>query len=129
MRRTTVVAAALAALAALGAAPAQATFPGKNGRIYFDTAGQIVSANADGSARRTLDVGLANAASPDMSPDGTKFAFRNVQERARPEPRPEEYSCTSQGRGEDVSRSWTFLNANYGLIWMVPASTRRSSSI
>jgi hypothetical protein len=41
-----------------------------------------------------------------------QFPFRSVQERARPEPWTEEYSCISQGQGEDVSRCWTVLDGN-----------------
>jgi len=82
--RYVLIAALLIALAAAGIAlvassqhrrAAPLLGPAANGRIYFDSAGAIVSANDDGSARQTLDLGLANAASPDLGPDGTTFAF------------------------------------------------------
>ena len=52
--------------------------PAANGRIYFDADGKIVTANADGTDRRTIDLG-GNASAPFLSPDGTKFAFVAVR--------------------------------------------------
>ncbi len=48
--------------------------PAANGRIYFDVDGAIVTANLDGSERRTFDFGVP-ASGPLVSPDGTKVAF------------------------------------------------------
>ena len=48
--------------------------PASNGRIYFDVDGSIVTANLDGSERRTIDLGVP-ASGPLVSPDGTKVAF------------------------------------------------------
>lgn len=57
------------------ATPAQATFPGANGKIAFargDGTG-IYTMNADGSGATSVASGFAN--SPAWSPDGTKIAF------------------------------------------------------
>src|SRR2546428_112063 len=65
---------------ALRATPAQATFPGTNGRIAFSTDNgddpQIFTVNPDGSGETQLtfdDSGHSSA--PEWSPDGTKIAF------------------------------------------------------
>jgi len=62
------------------ATPAQATYPGTNGRIAFSTDQgddpQIFTVNPDGSGETQLtfpDSGHASA--PDWSPDGTKIVF------------------------------------------------------
>ncbi len=52
--------------------------PAANGRIYFDVDGAIVTTNADGSGRQTINVGVPAASAPYMSPDGTKFMFISV---------------------------------------------------
>jgi Tol biopolymer transport system component len=74
------------ALAALAAAPAQATFPGRNGRIVVASnrsgSWQLHSLKADGSGLRQItalatdDPGnLGNAMLPDVSPDGRRVVF------------------------------------------------------
>jgi Tol biopolymer transport system component len=80
MRRvvsTVVVIAALAAFAI--ATPAQATYPGKNGRIaYVLQRGdhwQIWTIKADGSGRRQLTHVDGSAVAPDWSPDGRRIVF------------------------------------------------------
>src|SRR5213592_3512230 len=70
---------AVAALAALGAAPASATFPGPNGRIAFSdyVSGQIYAVNPDGSALRQLTHTRPSRGAdfPSWSPNGEKVLF------------------------------------------------------
>lgn len=73
-------------LAALGgaAAPAEATPPGTNGKIAFQSVnggadpnyGDIFVMNPDGSALTNLTNNAAEDGSPNWSPDGTKIAFQ-----------------------------------------------------
>jgi TolB protein len=73
------IAAALVALLALGAAPAGATFPGPNGRIAFSdyVSGQIFAVNPDGSALRQLThTGPSRGTDfPSWSPNGRRIVF------------------------------------------------------
>jgi TolB protein len=69
----------IAALAA-AARPAQATFPGANGKIAFSTDQgdnpQVFAVNPDGSGETQLTQSSdGHASAPDWSPDGTKIAF------------------------------------------------------
>jgi TolB protein len=70
---------AVAATMALAAAPAQATFPGPNGRIAFTDlkSGQIYAVNPNGSGRKQLTHTAANrdAAFPSWSPNGKRLVF------------------------------------------------------
>jgi dipeptidyl aminopeptidase/acylaminoacyl peptidase len=92
------------------AAPAQAAFPGQNGKIAFDTNrhgfphnSEIYSMNADGSAqtRLTNDPDFLDPAIPDgrpaWSPDGAKIAFQSVRD---PDPRWEIYTMSSDGSAQ-----------------------------
>jgi TolB protein len=70
--------AALAAAAALvlgaGSAPAEAAFPGFNGKIAYSAGGAILSINPDGTGRTQLTSGQSEH-SPAWSPDGQKILF------------------------------------------------------
>jgi Tol biopolymer transport system component len=72
------------------ASPANATTPGRNGRITFmepDTAGfwQVWVANADLSGQKQLTHGAANSEWPVWSPDGKKIAFDTDRGDADPD--------------------------------------------
>lgn len=71
--------AAMAALAALGGASAQATYPGSNGRIAFSdyVSGQVYAVNPDGSGlvQLTHTDGKHAADFPSWSPDGEHLLF------------------------------------------------------
>ena len=76
---------ALAALAALlAASPANAAFPGENGRIAFhdDDGGEadseIFTINPDGSDRQQLTTNGLDDLEPAWSPDGTRIVFYRV---------------------------------------------------
>jgi TolB protein len=68
----------------LVASPAQAAFPGENGRIVFyslrDGNGEIYSANPDGSDPVNLTNNPAFDATPAVSADGSKIAFLSDRE-------------------------------------------------
>jgi hypothetical protein len=57
------------------AAPAQAAFPGQNGKIVFSGDDDIWTMNPDGSARTQLTSGPAQDSRPSWSPDGKKILF------------------------------------------------------
>jgi Tol biopolymer transport system component len=85
LRTALVIAAGLAALAV--SAPAQAAFPGTNGKIAFmrndcpfGCVFKIYSMNADGTSPTALTTNLRFAGFPAWSPDGTKIAFEGNRE-------------------------------------------------
>ncbi len=79
MNRMTLVAAALAALAGLAAAPAHAAFPGKNGRLVFQRPiGQqidLFTVKPDGRALRRLTRTRTWEEMAEWSPDGGRLVF------------------------------------------------------
>jgi WD40-like Beta Propeller Repeat len=56
------------------AAPAEATFPGGNGKIVFENGGNLFTINPDGTGQTQL-TSTGDARGPKWSPDGTKIAF------------------------------------------------------
>src|SRR2546423_2447317 len=95
------LATAVAALLALGAAPAAGTFPGPNGRIAFSdyVSGQTFAVNPDGSAlRRLTHTGPTRATDyPSWSPNGRRIVFSRFR--------------TDLPNGNDNSRIW-IMNAD-----------------
>ncbi len=71
-----VVAITLAAVlaAALGR-PAQAAFPGQNGKIAFARSGDVYLARADGTNSQNITADYGDQANPAVSPDGTRIAY------------------------------------------------------
>src|SRR3954463_4020262 len=65
---------ALAALFSWAAAPAQAAFPGANGRLAFDSAGNIYTVKADGTRLLKL-TSDGESSGPAWSPSGKRIAF------------------------------------------------------
>jgi WD40 repeat protein len=78
----------------LGSAPAQATFPGENGRIACEgdrtpqpdpvprnfAPTEIFTVNPDGSDERVLTRNLVTDGDPAFSPDGQKIAFNSTRD-------------------------------------------------
>ena len=72
------VAVALVLATSLGAPlaqPAEAAFPGENGKIAFARSGDIYLANADGTNAQNLTADYGSQANPAFSPDGTRVAY------------------------------------------------------
>jgi Tol biopolymer transport system component len=78
MRLGLAIAGVVAGSMGLLAPPAAATFPGKNGRIVFADAGQIVSMNADGSGRRLLTPSGFGNSDPAYSASGKRIVFSHT---------------------------------------------------
>jgi hypothetical protein len=74
VRRSVAIAATVAACL-LAPAPAQATFPGANGKIAFQSGGDIWTMNPDGSNQVNLTSDATAQGSPSWSPDGTRIAY------------------------------------------------------
>jgi Tol biopolymer transport system component len=67
------------------AAPAHATFPGKNGKIAFQRGGDVWVVNADGSGQVNLTNSASTEGDPSWSPDGTRIAFSSDRDSTDPE--------------------------------------------
>jgi Tol biopolymer transport system component len=70
---TAVLAAVLLALAVT--APADAAFPGTNGRIAYYTGGDVWTMNADGTDPTRLTTNYNAESNPAVSPDGSRIAY------------------------------------------------------
>ena len=72
------------AAGAIAVAPAHATFPGKDGKIAFqsnrDGNFEIYSMNPNGTSQTRLTTNSASDTLPSWSPDGTKIAFTSARD-------------------------------------------------
>jgi TolB protein len=101
-------------VAALGALPAPAAFPGANGQIAFQTNRdgnyEIYSMNPDGSSQTDLTNNPASDAHPAWSPDGTKIAFQTERDGNS-----EVYAMNAGGSGQiNLTNSLSF---DYNATW------------
>jgi dipeptidyl aminopeptidase/acylaminoacyl peptidase len=79
--------------------PAEAAFPGQNGKIAFSSArdgnnSELYSINSDGTALDLITNNAAMDLSPAWSPDGNKIAFTSYRDG-----NPEIYTMNSDGTG------------------------------
>ncbi|HYF25186.1 MAG TPA: hypothetical protein VD931_05560 [Baekduia sp.] len=86
-------------LIAGAAAPAQAAFPGANGRVAFSSEGDLWTVAADGTGLARLTMTADDEAQAAFSPDGTRIAFRR-----RPEPGAPYQVHVMAADGSDVRR-------------------------
>ena len=77
--RATLVAVALAVLTMLviDAGPAEATFPGQNGKIAYESSGEIYTIDPDASGKFKVTNNNTEDVNPSYSPDGKKIAYVN----------------------------------------------------
>jgi len=73
--RRIAICAGVLALSLVGAGSAGAAFPGGNGRIAFQRAGDIWTANPDGSGELQLTASAGTNSEPAWSADGRRIAF------------------------------------------------------
>jgi Tol biopolymer transport system component len=66
---------AVVGCAASAAAPAQATFPGANGKVVFSKGGDLWTINPDGTGLAQVTSGPDTDTVPKWSPDGSAVAF------------------------------------------------------
>jgi Tol biopolymer transport system component len=66
---------AVVGCAAIAAAPAQATFPGANGKIVFSKGGDLWTINPDGTGLAQVTSGARTDSTPKWSPDGSMISF------------------------------------------------------
>ena len=66
---------AVAALLMAGSGPAQAAFPGTNGKIAFYTGGDVWTMNEDGTNPTKLTSNYNSESNPAVSPDGSRIAY------------------------------------------------------
>ena len=78
--------------------PAEASFPGVNGKIAFTRGGQIHTMNAGGTNQTNLTEDTVRNGSPSWSPDNTKIAFESFEYQSAPEP-PEIWVMNADGSG------------------------------
>ena len=75
--RAWIVVAGCALLVALASvpSPAEAAYPGSNGKVAFVRANQIWTVNADGTGEVQLTSAVAPSADPQWSPNGTRILY------------------------------------------------------
>jgi len=78
------VMACAALCATLWAVPAEAAFPGKNGKIAFARDGDIWTVNPDGTGRIRITTNPARDFYPRWSPDGKQIAFGSLRDEPNP---------------------------------------------
>jgi Tol biopolymer transport system component len=83
-RRWGAIMACAALCATLWTTPANAAFPGQNGKIAYSHGGDIWTVDPDGTNAQQITTGSAREDQPNWSPDGTQIAF--VTTRADPNP-------------------------------------------
>jgi Tol biopolymer transport system component len=97
----------------VGATPAQAIVPGANGRIVFESSGEIFTMNPDGSVPLNLTNDPARDVFPAWSPDATRITFSTDRAEAG---NADVYVMNADGSGvkrltdapgEDRGTSWT----------------------
>jgi dipeptidyl aminopeptidase/acylaminoacyl peptidase len=99
--------------------PAQAAFPGQNGKIAFSRGTSIWTVNPDGSGRTQITSGGYDFG-PRWSPDGRQITFTSTRADANP------FTCTScryevfvvDADGSDLRRvTYTTLGYSHGASW------------